>query len=89
MLSLFLLRRDVSQDREPEYDTTHGFIVAAESHTQARDFAACWREVVRNDGRIRDEASTVWYALTTTCRYIGFASPSVAPGVILEDHQAG
>ena len=88
MLVLFLLKRTVSEDGNPEFDATHGFVIAASDEQEARQIASDYREVA-DDRRHRDDECAVWQVATTTCEIIGHASENVQPGVILEDHQWG
>jgi len=89
MLNLYVLKRSIADDNEPEFDATHGFVIAAEFEDQARNFAALYRYHAARDGRHRDESLDIWYSLKTTCTHIGVAGFDVSPGVILEDHQWG
>ena len=86
MLSLFLLKRDVSRDGKPKYNTTHSFIIAAMNEVEARIFASTSRRDKFDGG---DESSTVWYAPTTSCKRIGIAADEVTAGVILRDFKEG
>ncbi len=88
MLIIFSLKRDITRDKGPEFDATHGFVIAAMNEVDARLYAASYRRMA-DDDRYRDEAPNVWTAPTTTRTRLGVAEPHITPGVILEDHQWG
>ena len=87
---LFRLKRRIELESEgnPSFDSTHGFIISAESGETARKIAADYRNTAC-DGKRRDESADIWLAETTTCERIGVADIGVSYGVILEDHRWG
>ena len=85
MLFLFLIKRDAKHDNEPEWDATHGFVIAAMNEVEARIIASQHKDTQSYN----DQSSDIWYASTTSCTRIGVAADNITAVVILRDHHSG
>lgn len=81
-MKLFLLER--REGYEAEYDENEGFVIAAETHSEARKIAA------NSIGSRHVEEPITWLnAERSKITCIGSANLNVEPGIVLTDFKAG